>query len=1002
MKKIGYLFGILSTICSFSQSASTLNYKFDSFTAFVNAKLYVDYSTIIDSGTLIIHKGKVYDYGKKIKIPVNAQIVECGNKVIYPSFIDIFTDYGVGEVKSNALPKPHYETSVKGAFNRNQAIKPEINAVELFKNDLNKAKIFRDLGFGAVLTSNSDGIMRGNSCVVLLGEKSENEQIIKTDGPQVWSFNKGSSTQEYPSSLMGSVALIRQTLYDAQWYNTQISKQTIDLSLESLNKINSNLVIFDAANALNSVRALNIAQEFKIPMILHSNGDEYQYINELSKSNSHLIVNLNFPEAYKISNPEDARILSNTQLLDWYLSPYNIKELVDKNVSFSLTTNKLKDAKDFSKNLKKVFETGVSEETILKALTTNPAKQLQIDSYVGSLHKGKLANFLICDNSLSSAKFSINQNWVNGIMYEVNSQPNTISGKYVYRLSDTSTLFFEITNNTQTLEVKCTYKDSIKIPAKIEFVKDQIQIVINLSKLKLGINEDLFLKTNEINTKLKGIISSISGKYDKEFEAIKVDTNITSVINNTKTIFQPKVSIPVPFSSYGRTETFSKTNNYLITNATIWTGEEEFELKNYSLAIINGKIVKIAKDINPKLIFGNIQYKTIDANQKYITAGIIDEHSHIAINGGVNEVGESVTSEVRIKDIINPSDINIYRQLAGGVTTAHVLHGSANCIGGQSALINLKWGEELKNLFFVNNPPFIKFALGENVKQSNWGDKYCVRYPQSRMGVEQTIIDAFQRALEYKNLKQESFTSNKFINMPKVDLELEAIQEILEKKRFITCHSYSQSEINMLMKVAEMYNIRVNTFTHILEGYKISDKLKKHGAGASSFSDWWSFKAEVKDAVPHNAALLTKAGVVTAINSDDPELGRRLNMEAAKGVKYGNLSEAEAWKLVTLNPAKLLQIDKYVGSVKEGKNANLVLWSAKPLSVYAKAEKVLIDGMLYFDENEHQKLEANNVKIRSILIEELLKDKSPEIKKQEVLPEIKEHYHCDNFNENKF
>ena len=390
----------------------------------------------------------------------------------------------------------------------------------------------------------------------------------------------------------------------------------------------------------------------------------------------------------------------------------------------------------------------------------------------------------------------------------------------------------------------------------------------------------------------------------------------------------------------------------LFKNATVWTNESRGVINNCDVAIQNGKILSVGQDLSTN-IFKNKNFEIIDLTGKHITCGIIDEHSHIAISGGVNESGQAVTSEVRIGDVINANDINIYRQLAGGVTTAQLLHGSANPIGGQSAVIKLRWGQLAGKLKFKKAKPFIKFALGENVKQSNWGDDKTTRFPQTRMGVEQIVFDRFIQARQYekewKEYERMSSWKKKKTPQPRKDLELDALVEILNKKRFITCHSYIQSEINMLMHIADSLGFQINTFTHILEGYKVADKLKAHGANASTFSDWWAYKYEVNDAIPYNASLLLKMGVNTSVNSDDAEMGRRLNQEAAKLVKYGGISQEEAWKSVTLNPAKMLHIDQYVGSLRKNKDADIVIWSYNPLSMYSIVEQTYIDGRCYFD-----------------------------------------------------
>lgn len=983
-----------------SQTASSLTYRYDKVTAVINATVYIDYQTKIDSGILILHKGKVLSIGKGIKIPNGAEVLDYSGKTIYPSFVDIQSDYGVGEVRSVAGSRPHYETTIKGAFNMNQAVKPEVEASGYFKHDPIRAKQLREQGFGTVVTANSDGIVRGTSASVLLADLPEKELIIDAQTALHFSFQKGSSSQEYPSSLMGSIALIRQTLWDAEAYTKNKGKVPYDISLEKLNAFKAKPWLFEAGNVLNALRALKIANEFGAKVLLHANGDEYQQLEQLKKSNPFLVVSLNFPEPFKVSSPKDAEYLSNLQLMEWYFAPFNIAMISKHKMDYALTTHYLKDLKDFGKNLQRVFETGVSEKEVLKSLTYNPASQLGLYSQVGSLQPGKYANFIVTNTNLAAKNFKIHENWVKGEKYELASIDKDFSGLYKLKIKNHPEYKLEI--NAKQEKPKASIigtADTVKHPVDVSIKGDEIALTLSLTKLDSNVKNKIYLKSYPFDGKsIKGWATNITWTGDMSFEAIKYAELIQKDTTEKIKVKFPLFEVPKPFNAYGR-DSVPSLSNYIIKNAILWTGESIFELKDHVLVVSNGVIKSIEKRNGTKSYFAvGTPYVEIDAQNKYVTAGIIDEHSHIALNGGVNEVGKSVTSEVRIQDVINPADINIYRQLAGGVTTSHILHGSANCIGGQSALINLKWGQAADQLLFKDHKPFIKFALGENVKQSNWGDRYVIRYPQTRMGVEQTFVDAFQRAVEYKDAR-ENFVKNpsSTILYPKKDLELEAIQEILEQKRFITCHSYSQSEINMLMKVAERYNIKVNTFTHVLEGYKIAGKLQSHGAGASSFSDWWSFKAEVKDAIPQNAAILHQHGVVVAINSDDAEMGRRLNQEAAKSVKYGDLSHEEAWKLVTINPAKLLKVSDKVGSLKEGKLANIVIWSANPLSIYAKAEQVFVEGVKYYDQSQNAAIEAYNQQVRKGLLEELLNDKTPESKKVLPKPQKQRHYHCDTF-----
>ncbi|MEN8886927.1 MAG: amidohydrolase family protein, partial [Winogradskyella sp.] len=415
-------------------------------------------------------------------------------------------------------------------------------------------------------------------------------------------------------------------------------------------------------------------------------------------------------------------------------------------------------------------------------------------------------------------------------------------------------------------------------------------------------------------------------------------------------------------------------------NATVWTNEKEGILENTDVLIKNGKISKIGKNISSS------NATVIDASGKHITAGIIDEHSHLAA-ASINEGGQNSSAEVTIEDVIDDEDVDIYRNLAGGVTSIQILHGSANPIGGRSAIIKLKWGESAEDLIYDNSPKFIKFALGENVKQSR--SQFNARFPQSRMGVEQVFMDYFSRAKAYDQAKKSGKPYRK-------DTEMEVLAEILNKERFISCHSYVQSEINMLMKVAEKFDFNINTFTHILEGYKVADKMAEHGVGGSTFSDWWAYKYEVNDAIPYNAAIMHNAGVVVAINSDDAEMSRRLNQEAAKSVKYGGVSEEDAWKFVTLNPAKLLHLDERVGSLKVGKDADVVLWTDHPLSIYAKAEKTIIEGVTYFDLAKDKQMREAIKKEKSELTNLMLQDKNKGLKTQPIQKKEKVLLHCDS------
>jgi len=386
----------------------------------------------------------------------------------------------------------------------------------------------------------------------------------------------------------------------------------------------------------------------------------------------------------------------------------------------------------------------------------------------------------------------------------------------------------------------------------------------------------------------------------------------------------------------------------LIQNATVLTVSHG-TIEHGAILIKDGKIAEVGQSIKaPK------DAQVIDAAGQFVMPGIIDCHSHIAIDGGVNEGSVSVSSMANIAEVLDSDDIDIYRDLAGGVTAANILHGSANAIGGQTVVIKLRWGQPAARLPFEGALPGIKFALGENPKRSNFSmPGQPKRYPATRMGVEETIRGAFTEARDYKKVWDEHnkrvSAGEKNLIPPRRDLRLDPLVEVLEGKRYVHSHCYREDEILMLLRVANEFGFKVRTFQHVLEGYKVADELAAAGVGASTFSDWWAYKVEAYDAIPYNAALMTRRGVNVSINSDDAEEATHLNQEAAKSMKFGGLSHDEALKLVTLNPAIQLGIDKRVGSIDAGKDADLVIYNRDPLSAYAVVEKTLIDGRVYFD-----------------------------------------------------
>jgi imidazolonepropionase-like amidohydrolase len=946
------------------------------YTAFTNATVYVNATQKIDNATLLIQNGKVLQVGTSVKLPENTKIINLEGKYIYPSFIDVYSDFGIEKPKRSAGfgRSPQYDPTRTGYY-WNDHIMPEVNAANHFKFDDKKAKELIDAGFAAVGTHHHDGIARGTGMVVTLNQKgNDGERILQEKATQHFSFSRSAvKNQSYPSSTMGTLALLRQMYYDADWYSKGSAKNK-DLSLEALNKSKALPAIFESKDKLNNLRADKVGDLFNIQYIIVGSGYEYENIKDVKATNATFIIPLNFPDAYDVSNPYQAEFVSIQDMRQWNQAPSNPKVLAENNVPFAFTALDLKSPKEIISRIQKAISYGLDETTALKALTSVPAGILN-NNQIGNLNNGAFANFTITSGLIFEKGTTFYENWIQGEKHVINDlNQKDIRGDYNLAVAGKNysmKLGGEISK--PSIEV---FVDTIKYKSTIAYIDNWVEIGMTKDNELYRLTSIVSTTSDNLSGRLilpNGLESGFTATKTKAFESKKSDKKEE---NTPET-----VAVTYPNMAFGN-NTLPKSQDMLFKNATVWTSEANGILENTDVMVKNGKISKIGKNLSA----GNAQ--VIDATGKHLTAGIIDEHSHLALSS-VNEGGHNSSAEVKMEDVVDPDDIGVYRALAGGVTSAQLLHGSANPIGGRSAIVKFKWGENADNMIYSNSPKFIKFALGENVKQSNWGNTETVRFPQTRMGVEQVYMDYFQQAKEYETQKK---SGKPF----RYDEELETLLEILNGERFISCHSYVQSEINMLMKVAEAFNFKVNTFTHILEGYKVADIMKKHGVvGASTFSDWWAYKYEVNDAIPYNAAIMQEVGLNVAINSDDGEMIRRLNQEAAKTVKYGGVSEEEAWKMVTINPAKMLHIDNRTGSIKEGKDADLVLWNDHPLSLYAKPEKTIIDGAVYFDLQEDLKQRQAIKDERNKLIKMMMDAKNGGGKTQMPTKRAERDFHCD-------
>lgn len=950
--------------------------------AFTGAAVYITYDKKVDKATLLIRDGKVLSVIPGGPVPKGAVEVKLDGKTVYPGFIDLYSAYGLPEPKADRGGRQGEEQMVSdkaGAYAWNEALRPEFKAHQHFQVDDKAADNYRQQGFAALATHQMDGISRGTSALVALGDESPHEMIIREEAAHHLSFRKGTSSQDYPNSLMGAIALLRQTYYDGRWYAAGQSGET-NLSLAAWNSIQGLPQVFEAGNRLEALRAAKAGEEFGLRYIIKGSGDEYQRLDALKALGSPFIIPLDFPDAYDVEDPYDAQLVSLEQMKHWELAPSNPGRLAAAGLEFALTMDGMEKPQEFLAALRRAVREGLSEKDALKALLHTPAQLMGAGKELGSLEPGKWANFFIADGNIFAGGTRILHTWVKGKAYVHHRlDSEALLGQYALKVGETDYLL-EVKGEAASPGMTA-YGAGEQDTIKVKFEQQDALITLSFSP-----------KKGDGAVRLSGAVQGknwAGGGQDAQGNWLDWSATYSGPVESRERKKEDKEEkgepgpVTYPFTAYGWTER-PTAQTVLIRNATVWTNEAEGILESADVLLQNGKIAQIGKGLKAS---GAV---VVDGTGKHLAPGIIDEHSHIAISRGVNEGTQASSAEVRIGDVVNSEDINIYRQLAGGVTTSQLLHGSANPIGGQSALIKLRWGFTPEEMKFENADGFIKFALGENVKQSNWGDNRTTRFPQTRMGVEQVYADHFTRAREYGRLKSQGKPFRK-------DLELEALLEILEGRRFITCHSYRQSEINMLMKVAEQFGFRVNTFTHILEGYKVADKMAEHGAGGSSFSDWWAYKYEVMEAIPYNGALMHEQGVTVAFNSDDAEMARRLNQEAAKAVLFGGVSEEDALKFVTLNPAKLLHIDDRVGSIKAGKDADVVLWSDHPLSMYARAEMTFVDGILFYSLEEDQQRRAAIQAERNRLIQKMLKARQGGERTQRASGRQQyQHYHCDD------
>ena len=959
--------------------SQTIHHKTPNVFFLHGAKIIPSPGEIIESGEIIIREGLIESVGKTVRVPDDAFEIDLSGKTIYAGFIESYLERPE-KSKEVLLNQDDQKRKATITSHWNPKVRPDYSVLDEYNLLEESADSLRSLGFTVAHLVPGSGIFRGKSSLIHLGKWSQSSVIAEKGPVQSIGFEYGIwSDPIYPNSLLGAVALIRQTFYDTKWYgkawdtykrfpdsNNQPEK---DRGLATLlsHIENKEPILFMTDEELGALRAGNIGAEFNLTTWIKGSGYEYRRLKEIKELNSFIILPINFPDKPNVSTWEAALQISNEELRHWDLAPENAQKLAEENIPFAFTTNGLEDQKQFKNNLIKMVNKGFSKKDALSALTLTPAKKLGLSKVLGTIEKGKIANLIVTNGDYFNKNSHVESVWIKGIEYSFKSKPESDTrGDWVmqWRFNDYVRIDSLHIKGERSKPLGELFNNNLSIPLRSLKLTSNNMLSFLMKGEAIGIDGIIRFSGSIKDDYAEGKGRTPNGGeidwFARRINTFKQDNSkLESFRSNPSTL-----RIRYPEGAFGLENLPSEPNLILVKNTTIWTMGSEGVIEDSDLLVKKGKIWKIGKNLK---ISKNIKNTvTIDGRGKHVTPGIIDCHSHSA-TFSINEGAQSVTSEVRIQDVINSDDINIYRQLAGGVTTINILHGSANPIGGQNAIIKLRWGSAPDDLLFKDAPKGIKFALGENVKRvRSWG-----RYPETRMGVEQVIRDAFITAIEYKKKKLFGLEGSRRIPL-RPDLELDALVEILDGQRLVHSHSYRQDEILMLVRISQDFNFKIGTFQHVLEGYKIAEAIAEVGAGASTFSDWWAYKFEVIDAIPFNGPLMQKAGVVVSFNSDSGELARRLNTEAAKAAKYGPMKKEDALRFVTINPAIQLGIDSKVGSIETGKDADFVIWNGNPLSMYSVCEQTWIDGKKYFDLTKDREMRAKVKEERNILIQKIL------------------------------
>ena len=960
------------------------------FYAIKDARVVTVSGEVLERATVVVEHGLITAVAPDAPIPPEAWVVEGAGLTVYPGLIDALTTVGQKPPENGASPaggrgggggaNPFAQQGpeIRGPEDR-PATTPWKRAADEASVEDDRLETWRMAGFTTVISSPEEGFFPGQASALNTAGDEGDQLVVDPSVAQRVSLSAGRG-RSYPGSLMGIIAYVRQVLLDADHYAealevygadpSGLERPEFDRTLEPLRaaKVLGLPFLLPGDDAAAIQRSLRLADELDLPAVIYGGRQSYAVASELAAARVPMVVSVDWPELARDRDPDADQAVR--ELIDVELAPTSPAELAAAGVPFAWSSQGATSASDALEGIRKAVESGLAPEAALEAATLGAARIFGLDDRLGSVEVGKIANLIVASDYPWAEDVEIAAVFVDGRRFAEREE----SGP----------------KEAPTVDVSGTWELTVTTPrgarestAELEMAEDgkvtgEVTTERGTTRIESGrVEGDTLTLELTFPAGPRTMTATYTGTVEGESVSGSVSMGpMSGEFSGTRTAQMAAAEDDAGAPAGPRirwSEVTGLSGPYLeapviaIENVDVITMGPQGTIENGTVLIRDGKIAAVGKDVRVPA-----GAERIDGTDRWLIPGIIDAHSHIAVEGSVNEGSLAVTAMVGIEDVLDPNDVSIYRALAGGVTSANVLHGSANPIGGRNAVIKLRWGADAEGLELEGAPKGIKFALGENPKRSNSGGQGPQRYPASRMGVMDVVRQAFLDAKEYQAAWKEYETEKRGDRAipPRRDLKLEALVEILEGERLVHCHSYRADEILQIMRLAEEMGFRIATLQHVLEGYRVADEIAAHGAGASTFSDWWAYKIEAFNAIPHNAAIMTRRGVVVSINSDDAEEMRHLNLEAAKTMKWGGLSEEEALALVTINPAKQLGIDSRVGSIEKGKDADLVLYQGHPLSAYSRVEKTFVDGKVYFDVEGDRARRARIDELEAVLTDE--------------------------------